>query len=67
MSDLVPYHPNYPEQIVIEGELVDGTCEFPSCGLPGDLVIDPYQAEIYDEQVYVVLCPGHLQDRHDDI
>lgn len=66
-SDLVPYDQHDPDVVVVEGELVDDTCEFAGCDEPGEWVVDPFQAEIYDEDVLVCLCPGHLQGRYDDI
>lgn len=66
-SELVPCDPRHPEQIVVEGELLDDACEVDGCDKPGQWVIDPYQAEIYDEEVFMCLCDDHLQDRYDDI
>lgn len=57
MSDLELYD-------VIDGELVDETCE---CGAEGELVIDPYAQEIYGVEERMVLCDDCYQDRCDDI
>ena len=48
------------EPIVYDGELVDETCD---CGQPGQLVVDPYTADLYDEVEMVVLCDDCYRDR----
>jgi hypothetical protein len=45
----------------------DGTCEFPECERPGELIIDPYALEITDETVPVILCEDHEQEAIDAI
>jgi hypothetical protein len=66
-KDIARYPGREPERVVIEGELVDDTCEFPGCGEPGELAADPITAELGGEEVLVSLCPRHLQARYNDV
>ncbi|MET8278334.1 hypothetical protein [Micromonospora sp. NPDC005174] len=59
MSDLIPYGE------VLDGEIVDDTCQ--RCGDPGTWQIDPYAAEIENEEVMICLCGDCLQERYDAI
>lgn len=47
MNDLVPVDD------AIDGEVVDETC---SCGKPGRLIVDPYDADVNNGHSMVVMC-----------
>lgn len=48
-------------------EYTDGTCEFPECERPGELMIDPYEQDVNDRTVPTILCAEHEQDAIDAI
>ena len=56
---------NEIQPYIAEAEIVDEACEV--CGAPGDLVVDPYQLDVYGKSVLMVLCDYHLSSRYSAI
>jgi hypothetical protein len=49
---------------VIEGELIDETC---ACGNPGELMTDPFDADVNNGDALTVLCGECATEQYLDI